>query len=343
MKRSDPPLSSGCEEESKESKGTKRPREMPRLTKTTLIYLPATDLKTLRERNTNVVVTSDFNGILSPTTQDRDPALVLSDHTSTVDGVHAEFVQNKESKTWELKFVDEFTNKGIEQVAFLDHLLPQDWHDALCKEFDLPYWSNLCEFLLAKDRAGRYIYPPVNDIFAAFHACSVMELRAVILGQDCYHGPGQAHGLAFSVPMGVGIPSSLDNIYKELRDDLVEFKRPQHGNLRKWAEQGVMLLNTALTVTHQQPGSHSNSGWHQFTEAVLRFINDTKDHVVIFAWGAHAQNKACGLVNESKHLLLTAAHPSGLSADKGFFGCKHFSAANDFFKSHLLRPISWQL
>lgn len=321
----------------------KRRRQLPRLTKTRILHLKPDDLKLLRSRTTNVIL--DHSELAWKTL---DPVLVLSETAGEMDGLHAELLEqtkSKENKGWELKFVDEFTNKGIEQVAWLDRLLPEDWHNALQQEFDQPYWSNLCEFLIAKDRAGRYFYPPVQDIFAAFHATPVNNIQAVIIGQDCYHSPGQAHGLAFSVPRGAGVPSSLDNIYKEMCDDLgaKEFKRPTHGNLAKWASQGVLLLNTALTVTHQQPGSHSNSGWHQFTTAVLRVVNAIDQPIVFFAWGSHAQSKACGLVDESKHLLLTAAHPSGLSADKGFFGCKHFSAANHFLKSHNRPPLSWQL
>jgi uracil-DNA glycosylase len=215
----------------------------------------------------------------------------------------------------------------------------------LSAEFDKSYWINLVEFLLEKDRIGRIVYPKVDHIFLAFHMTPLASIRGLIVGQDPYHGPNQAHGLCFSVPngtigtneKGIDVPSSLNNIYNELCADIPGFVRPSHGCLEKWAKQGLLLLNTALTVTYRQPASHANSGWHHFTQAVIQYLNDNLTKLVFFAWGEHAKSKTVDKIDDKKHLLLTAAHPSGLN--KGFNGCKHFSAANAF----LITPINWQI
>jgi len=252
-------------------------------------------------------------------------------------GVHAK-VLNKRS----LIYLDEFTNMEICKIWDMEKMLPEAWQIALAAEFVKPYWLKLKEFLFEKDRLGRFIYPPVRQIFVAFEHCpSPDSISAVIIGQDPYHSPGQAHGLAFSVPFGQAIPSSLANIFEELQQDLGKdgFTYPSHGCLTGWAKQGVLLLNTALTVTYRQPGSHATP-WHDFTAAVIKLINGTsKRPLVFFAWGQHAQKATEGI--DKNHCVLMAAHPSGLSADKGFFGCRHFSAANTFLTTNGQKPISW--
>ena len=185
------------------------------------------------------------------------------------------------------------------------------------------------------------IFPPAPLIFTAFNLCPFPTVSVVILGQDPYHDNDQAEGLAFSVPPPLRPPSSLQNIYKELKAD-VGFTAPQHGSLRKWAEQGVLLLNTSLTVTAHQPLSHKGFGWETFTDAVIGALNRDAKGVVFLLWGSHAQKKAAN-INQGKHLVLKAAHPSGLSAHRGFFGCKHFSKANAFLEKKGKKPIDWQL
>lgn len=214
------------------------------------------------------------------------------------------------------------------------------WDEILAEEFKKPYYLKLREFL--KSEYSRFdVYPPMNDIFNSLRYTDFGAVRAVILGQDPYHEPGQAHGLCFSVRKGVQPPPSLINIYKEQKTDL-GITQPPHGELTRWAKQGVLLLNTTLTVRRGQANSHRGQGWEIFTDAVIEKLNAREKPMVFLLWGGNAKAKA-PLITNSKHLVLTAAHPSPLSAYNGFFGCRHFSAANAFLSENGEAPINWQL
>lgn len=215
-----------------------------------------------------------------------------------------------------------------------------DWNPVLRGEFAKPYWNHLQRFV-AEERAAYTVFPPAPDVFAALHLTSYSETRVVILGQDPYHGPNQAHGLCFSVKPGVAVPPSLANIYKELRTD-VEVPIPSHGNLEHWARQGVLLLNTTLTVRAGQAASHQGRGWEIFTDQVLRAINDKPQRVVFLLWGAAARKKK-SLIDGARHVVLESAHPSPLSAHNGFFGSRPFSRANAALVAAELAPIDWLL
>jgi len=219
--------------------------------------------------------------------------------------------------------------------------IEDSWKEQLKNEFRQPYFTEIANFLKAEKAAGKVIYPPGKFIFNAFNTTPFKDVKVVILGQDPYHNPGQAHGLSFSVPLGVPPPPSLVNIFKEQHEDL-GIDIPNHGNLEKWAKQGVLLLNAALTVEANKPMSHSKIGWHHFTDDVIRIISEKKDHVVFMLWGSFAKSKQ-DLIDKSKHLVLTAAHPSPLSAHNGFFGCHHFSKANKWLQDKGMKPIDWAL
>ncbi|MBS1781143.1 MAG: uracil-DNA glycosylase [Bacteroidetes bacterium] len=219
--------------------------------------------------------------------------------------------------------------------------IEDSWKEQLKNEFRQPYFTEIANFLKAEKAAGKVIYPPGKFIFNAFNTTPFKDVKVVILGQDPYHNPGQAHGLSFSVPLGVPPPPSLVNIFKEQHEDL-GIDIPNHGNLEKWAKQGVLLLNAALTVEANKPMSHSKIGWHHFTDDVIRIISEKKDHVVFMLWGSFAKSKQ-DLIDKSKHLVLTAAHPSPLSAHNGFFGCHHFSKANKWLQDKGIKPIDWAL
>ena len=208
-------------------------------------------------------------------------------------------------------------------------------------ELEQPYMAQLGEFLLAQKAAGKVIYPPSYEWFAAFDTTPFDKVRVVILGQDPYHGPGQAHGLCFSVLPGVKVPPSLANIYKELEADL-GLTIPDQGCLTHWAEQGVLLLNATLTVEQADAGAHQGKGWETFTDKAIRVLNDQRDGIVFLLWGSYAQKKGA-FIDQSRHLVLTSVHPSPLSAYRGFLGCKHFSATNDFLQQQGEVPIDWQL
>lgn len=212
------------------------------------------------------------------------------------------------------------------------------WVNALQEEFAQPYFANLFSFVKA-EYASTTVYPPANLIFNAFDHCPLGNVKVVILGQDPYHEPNQAQGLAFSVPDGVRIPPSLVNIYKEIASDTGR-PIPLSGNLERWTTQGVLLLNATLTVRMHAAGSHQGKGWEQFTDSVIRLVSDTQPAVVFLLWGSYAIRKA-ELIDAHKHLILTAPHPSPLSAYRGFFGCRHFSQANNFLMQHGLSPIEW--
>ena len=219
--------------------------------------------------------------------------------------------------------------------------LHESWKAPLLPEFNEPYMAALKGFLASEKAAGKIIYPKASEWFRALDLTPLDRVRVVILGQDPYHGPGQAHGLCFSVPPGVRPPPSLINIFKDLESDL-GLPRPRHGFLESWASQGVFLLNSVLTVEAAQAASHAKKGWERFTDAVIRLVNDRPEPVVFMLWGAYAQKKAA-FVDPSRHLILRAAHPSPLSAHNGFLGCKHFSAANAFLQNKGLAPIDWSL
>ena len=220
-------------------------------------------------------------------------------------------------------------------------MIDNDWLPALKPEFAKPYYRDLFEFVKA-EYSRVVVYPPADDIFNAFHFTPLSKVKVVILGQDPYHNVNQAHGLSFSVPPSQKeIPPSLQNIYKELQDDLGCYI-PNNGYLKKWAAQGVLMLNTVLTVRAHQANSHQNRGWEQFTDAVINAVNEQDRPIVYLLWGRPAQSKIPMLTNP-KHLILKAPHPSPLSAYRGFFGCRHFSQTNEFLETNGLEPIDWQI
>ena len=217
--------------------------------------------------------------------------------------------------------------------------IEESWRIALSDEFEKPYFKKLKDFLKLEKAAGKTIYPPGPLIFNAFNNVPLDEIKVVILGQDPYHNPGEAHGLSFSVPHGIKIPPSLKKIYKELETDIVGFKSPYHGCLEHWAKQGVFMLNAFLTVEASKPQSHQKIGWENFTDAVIKTISDRREGVAFMLWGNFAKKKAL-LIDASKHLILEAAHPSPL-AGNAFLGCKHFSKANNYLKNNLKDEINW--
>jgi len=218
--------------------------------------------------------------------------------------------------------------------------IEESWYEALKDEFSAPYFLELKE-KLQKEKEAYLIYPPGNRIFSAFNLCPLTAVKLVILGQDPYHGKGQAHGLSFSVPDGVKPPPSLQNIFKELKSDM-NIPIPQTGNLERWAQQGVLLINATLTVRAGDAGSHQGLGWETFTDKVIHSISHFRAGVVFLLWGKYAQAKI-PLIDQSKHFVLTAPHPSPFSANRGFFGCRHFSKANHLLEENGLGPIDWKL
>ncbi len=215
------------------------------------------------------------------------------------------------------------------------------WDPILASEFDAPYMQELKNFLKQEKAARKVLYPPSAQVFEALRLTGFDDVRVVILGQDPYHGPGQAHGLSFSVPAGVPIPPSLKNIFQEINDDL-GIPAPAHGNLVHWASQGVLLLNAVLTVEQGNAGAHQGKGWETFTDAVVSRLDQSRSGLVFLLWGSYAQKKG-QLINRDRHLVLESAHPSPLSAHRGFLGCRHFSRANDYLASQALPPIDWSL
>jgi uracil-DNA glycosylase len=212
------------------------------------------------------------------------------------------------------------------------------WAEKLASEFEKPYFSELVHF--AKEEYNRHlVFPPGKLIFNAFEHCPFNQVKVVILGQDPYHGPGQAHGLCFSVPENVAFPPSLQNIFQEINSDL-SIPVPGNGNLERWADQGVFLLNATLTVRAHQAGSHQNKGWETFTDKVIHLLAEERDHLVFMLWGSYAQQKG-KFIDNTRHLVLESVHPSPLSAYRGFFGNRHFSKANDYLISHEISPIHW--
>ena len=220
----------------------------------------------------------------------------------------------------------------------MDVKIEPGWKKRLQPEFEEEYFKNLISFV-KEEYSMHTVYPPGKEIFTAFDACVFDNTRVVIIGQDPYHGPGQANGLCFSVKEGMRIPPSLVNIFKEIRNDLGK-PIPVSGDLKRWAEQGVLLLNATLTVRASEAGSHQKKGWEQFTDAVIRELSSQKENLVFLLWGAYAQKKG-EMIDRSKHLVLMSAHPSPFSADRGFFGNKHFSQTNAFLKSKGFTEIDW--
>ncbi|SMB83455.1 Uracil-DNA glycosylase [Pasteurella testudinis DSM 23072] len=216
------------------------------------------------------------------------------------------------------------------------------WSDAIGQEKRQPYFLNILKQVEQAKKSGKRVYPPHDEVFTAFRLTEFEQVKVVILGQDPYHGPNQAHGLAFSVKPGIAPPPSLLNMYKELATDISGFDIPQHGYLASWAQQGVLLLNTVLTVERGQAHSHANFGWETFTDKVIEQLNQARDKLVFLLWGSHAQRKG-QFIDRQRHLVLTAPHPSPLSAYRGFFGCRHFSKTNDYLQQHGQPPIDWRL
>jgi uracil-DNA glycosylase len=223
----------------------------------------------------------------------------------------------------------------------MDVKIEEGWKEILKQEFTRPYFLQIVNFLRTEKMAGKTIYPPGSLIFNAFNTTPFDKVKVVLLGQDPYHGKGQAHGLSFSVPDGVPPPPSLVNIFKELQSD-IGIPISNNGNLTHWAQQGVLLLNASLTVRANEANSHAKTGWAEFTDAVIKKISDQKQHVVFLLWGKFAQEKQV-LIDETKHCILKAAHPSPFSAYNGFFGCKHFSKTNEYLTKNGIDPIDWKL
>ena len=224
----------------------------------------------------------------------------------------------------------------------MDVKIHPSWKAVLKKEFRKPYFEQISTFLKTEKALSKIIYPPGSLIFNAFNTTPFDKVSVVIIGQDPYHGKGQAHGLSFSVPTGIKPPPSLMNIFKEIENDIGIKMPPNYGNLTKWAEQGVLLLNAALTVREGDPFSHAKYGWAEFTNAIIQKISDEKEQVVFLLWGKFAQEKMA-LIDQDKHYVLIAAHPSPFSCDKGFYGCKHFSKTNQILMRCGKEPIDWKL
>ena len=220
----------------------------------------------------------------------------------------------------------------------MDVKIEESWKVHLRQEFEKTYFRILTDFV-RKEYTSKTIYPPAKLIFNAFDNCPFDKVKVVIVGQDPYHEPGQAHGLCFSVNDGVQIPPSLVNIYKEIENDL-GIAAPRSGNLTRWAEQGVLLLNATLTVQAHRAGSHQGKGWEEFTDAAIRHLAEERDHLVFLLWGAYAQRKG-ETIDANRHLVLKSPHPSPLSAHRGFFGNKHFSRTNEYLSAHNMEPINW--
>lgn len=220
----------------------------------------------------------------------------------------------------------------------MDVKIEQGWKEILKDEFEKPYFIKLTEFVKSEYKTQQ-VFPPGKEIFNAFNLCPFDKVKVVIIGQDPYHGPGQAHGLCFSVKDGVDFPPSLRNIFKEIESDL-QISIPKSGDLSRWAQQGVLLLNATLTVRAHQAGSHQKKGWEIFTDEAIKVVSEKKDNIVFLLWGAYAQKKG-EIIDKSKHLVLESVHPSPLSAMRGFFGNHHFSQTNKFLESKGLSPVNW--
>ncbi|WP_301098358.1 uracil-DNA glycosylase [Otariodibacter sp.] len=226
-------------------------------------------------------------------------------------------------------------------ILNLIEITMETWKEAIGDEKSQPYFENILRYVHTERVKGKIIYPPQNEVFSAFSLTEFADVKVVILGQDPYHGPNQAHGLSFSVKPGITPPPSLMNIYKELSQD-IHFEIPKHGYLIEWAKQGVLMLNTVLTVEQGKAHSHANIGWETFTDKVIHQLNEQRENLVFLLWGSHAQKKG-QFIYRNKHLVLTAPHPSPLSAHRGFFGCQHFSKTNHYLMEKGIKEINWQL
>jgi uracil-DNA glycosylase len=219
--------------------------------------------------------------------------------------------------------------------------IESSWKSVLSNEFNQDYFKDIKQFILNERDKGKEVYPPGKSMFNAFNLTPFNQVKVVIIGQDPYHGPGQAHGLSFSVPTGIKTPPSLQNIYKEIQNDL-GLAIPNHGNIESWARQGVLLLNAVLSVNANEPASHKAAGWENFTNAVIYYLSQQKSNLVFMLWGRFAQEKEL-LIDSNKHLILKAAHPSPFSAHQGFMGCKHFSKTNAYLIQNGISPIDWSI
>ncbi|KAI9270753.1 uracil-DNA glycosylase-like protein [Phascolomyces articulosus] len=281
-----------------------------------------------------VSLLSMFKKVAPPATDKND---TTKNSTSTVDSLQVASVSNEKRDTKDL-----FSDLSDEMKATLDLELTTmhyDWAKVLKPELTKPYFIQLKKFL-KKELAEKTIYPPAPKIYSWTHLTRPSEVKVVIIGQDPYHGVNQAHGLCFSVAKGVRVPPSLENIYKALKNDYDDFNIPKHGNLEEWAKQGVLMLNTSLTVRAGDAGSHSGKGWENLTDAAIKHINEKKAHVVFMLWGSHAQAKGAK-INKSKHLVLKSVHPSPLSAYRGFLTCGHFKKANEYLLNNAREPVNW--
>lgn len=250
-------------------------------------------------------------------------------------------IKYKVNSFWPIKLLGLRKKIHMQQkAAVIKPVIEESWFKVLKKEFESAYFRELKEFLLL-EREKHHIFPPGAQMFNAFNLTPLPAVKAVIIGQDPYHGPGQAHGLCFSVPKGIPIPPSLKNIYKELSTD-IGFRNPGHGNLEQWALDGVLLLNAVLSVRASSPGSHQGKGWEQFTDAAIAAVSENRAGIVFLLWGNYAIAKE-KLIDTSRHFVLKAAHPSPLSATRGFFGCRHFSKTNQLLTQAGLLPVNWHL
>ena len=240
-----------------------------------------------------------------------------------------------------LVFNIDYWKTGINFIKMMKPKIDSGWQRLLSNEFEAEYYSQLQHFL-KEERQGQIIYPPESEVFNAFNLTPSNKAKVVILGQDPYHGPNQAHGLCFSVNDGIKFPPSLRNIFKELSTD-IGMATPASGNLTKWAKQGVLLLNATLTVRKSKAGSHQKNGWEEFTDAAIKQLSSEQKNVVFLLWGKYAQNKSSLINQENNHLILKAPHPSPFSAHTGFLGCKHFSKTNTFLQESGIKPIDWDL
>jgi len=251
--------------------------------------------------------------------------------SATLTSAEKELMQAKKEKALQIR-----ENKTKERLNCGD-----DWFEVLKGEFNKPYFQTLQKFVAQERKGPMPIYPVEQDVFSWTRLCAFKDVKVVIIGQDPYHGPKQAHGLCFSVCPGVATPPSLKNIYREIANDIEGFKEPNHGYLTGWSKQGVLLLNACLTVRKSQPNSHKGKGWETFTDEVINQINKQRNNVVFLLWGGYAQKKGSKIDNK-RHLVLKATHPSPLGANKGgWFGCKHFSKANEYLKKHNKEEIDW--
>eukprot|EP01018_Ginkgo_biloba_P011344 Gb_31477 [translate_table: standard] len=309
--------------------------------------LPSKQTLTLSHVQKDLTVSSDALDVETNSSQENPPSITVDGQLQLSPEQKRRMEMNKSIARAKLNFkicqqrVADSAAKGMPFPKLEELLVEQTWLEALPGEFQKPYMQNLCEFVRQEARGRIPVYPPPALIFNALNTSPFDRVKVVIIGQDPYHGPGQAMGLCFSVPVGIKVPSSLVNIFKEIQQDL-GCSIPSHGNLKRWATQGVLLLNTVLTVREHQANSHAKRGWEPFTDAVIRVISQKRSGVVFILWGNSAQEKM-RLINNNKHHILKAAHPSGLSAHRGFFKCRHFSQTNRILEQAGFLPIDWQL